>query len=51
MFITRDLRRARHFALADGMCKAPPRFEHRIADVGRIGENRGRLGAVLAPAY
>lgn len=26
---------------------APPRFEHRIADVGRIGENRGRLGAVL----
>lgn len=26
--------------------KAPPRFEHRIADVGRIGENRGRLGAV-----
>lgn len=26
--------------------KAPPRFERRIADVGRIGENRGRLGAV-----
>jgi len=46
MFITRDFCRVRHFALADGMCKAPPQFEHRIADVGRIGEHRGRLGVV-----
>ena len=38
---------ASHSALPLASAKAPPRFEHRIADVGRIDESRGRLGAVL----